>query len=335
MVLSASLASHSGRLRLNGSCDRSSFGAVAAEPDRAMRRRRAAVRSKLDAALQYWSRTATSGSQQVIVSAADGASSAVRTSAARPGFNGARHTAWNQRGRRPGERGTARVARMQLEITSISIDAIVTPTEAPDLAPDTLRATLGLPQGTPSANGVTVAVIDSGIAPSPDFGNRIAAFFDITRGALPASPSDEYGHGTHVAGLIASSGELSADGRYQGIGPRVRLVGMKVLDASGAGRTSDVIRAVELTTLLRPVLGVQIINLSLGHPIYESAARDPLVRAVETAVRAASSSSSPPATTGRGLRTMKSDSAASHRRATHFGNHCRRRRDLRHDEPGR
>ena len=61
---------------------------------------------------------------------------------------------------------------------------------------------------------------------------------------------------------------------------------MKVLDAGGAGRTSDVIRAVEYATSRRAALGIQIINLSLGHPIYEAASRDPLVRAVEAASRA-------------------------------------------------
>ena len=154
-----------------------------------------------------------------------------------------------------------------LPVSSISIDAVVTATsevEAP--APESLRATLGLPRDTPAGAGVTVAVIDSGIAASADFSNRIVAFFDVTRVALPTSPSDAYGHGTHVAGLIAGAGALAAGALYQGVGPQVRLVGMKVLDANGAGRTSDVIRAVELATLLRPILGINIINLSLGHP---------------------------------------------------------------------
>src|SRR5207247_3417956 len=62
------------------------------------------------------------------------------------------------------------------------------------------------------------------------------------------SPSDGYGHGTHVAGLIAGSGALTGGSSYQGMAPQARLIGMKVLDATGAGRTSDVIRAVEYAT---------------------------------------------------------------------------------------
>ena len=81
--------------------------------------------------------------------------------------------------------------------------------------------------------GVGVAIIDSGIAPSGDFTGRITGFYDFTHGADGASvaPYDDYGHGTHVAGLIGSSGALS-NARFQGVAPAVRLVGLKVLDAT-------------------------------------------------------------------------------------------------------
>ena len=247
-----------------------------------------ATSSKVDAALRQWAVSGDTRPRQVIVSAAGGALGSVVTLVAGLGST--------VLGTLPGI--NAAVARVDLPdlaalacalpVSSISLDAVVRAAgqveSAP--APATLRATLGLPRDTPAGTGVTVAVIDSGIARSADFANRIVAFFDVTRGLLPTTPSDAYGHGTHVAGLIAGTGMLSGDGRYQGVGPQVRLVGMKVLDANGAGRTSDVIRAVELTTLLKPVLGVQIMNLSLGHPIYEPAASDPLVRAVEAASRA-------------------------------------------------
>ena len=61
---------------------------------------------------------------------------------------------------------------------------------------------------------------------------------------------------------------------------------LKVLDASGAGYTSDVIRAIDFAVANRTRLGIDIINLSLGHPIFEPAASDPLVQAVERASRA-------------------------------------------------
>jgi serine protease AprX len=69
------------------------------------------------------------------------------------------------------------------------------------------------------------------------------------------------------------------------VAPKARLIALKVLNQNGAGNTSDVISAIEFATTNRVRLGVDIINLSLGHPIYEPAATDPLVLAVEAAVR--------------------------------------------------
>ena len=154
----------------------------------------------------------------------------------------------------------------------------------------TVRDTLGLPHyaaldpSVPTgASGVGVAVIDSGIEPSASFDGRITAFYDFTRGRPRASqPYDDYGHGTHVAGLIGSSGRLS-NSEFQGVAPGVRFVGLKVLDKTGAGKTSDVINAIEFVIANRARLNVQVINLSLGHPIYAPAEDDPLVQAVEQA----------------------------------------------------
>ena len=155
----------------------------------------------------------------------------------------------------------------------------------------TLRDTLGLPHyaaldpSVPTgAGGIGVAIIDSGIAPSADFKGRITSFWDFsTPGPVQAvTPYDDFGHGTHVAGLIGSSGVLS-NYDFQGIAPDVRLVGVKVLDSTGQGKTSDVIRAIGFVIANRSWLGVQVINLSLGHPILSAAADDPLVQAVEKA----------------------------------------------------
>jgi serine protease AprX len=163
------------------------------------------------------------------------------------------------------------------------------PVPAPQAPPNVLRETLGLSRVATAdidgATGIGVAIIDSGIAPNDDFAGRIVGFYDFTRGGVATSPYDDYGHGTHVAGLIGASGRLS-NYEFQGIAPAVHMVGLKVLDSKGQGRTSDVISALEFVVANRARLNVHIVNISLGHPIYAPAKDDPLVQAVEQATAA-------------------------------------------------
>jgi serine protease AprX len=152
-----------------------------------------------------------------------------------------------------------------------------------------LRETLGLPQvparTAPSGSGIGVVIIDSGIAPLGDFRGRISAFYDFTRGGRPSLPYDDFGHGTHVAGLIGSSGAQS-NGRLTGVAPGVHFIGLKVLNRRGQGRTSDVIAAIEFAVANKARLRADVMNISLGHPVYAPAEDDPLVQAVERAVAA-------------------------------------------------
>ena len=187
------------------------------------------------------------------------------------------------------------------DVLSVSLDAAVTatgsnkkssptPTTTTSLSEFdhvlTLKQSLGL-QGWFSGASMTVAIIDSGIQNSTDFSGRIVGMYDFTNGRDGAltSPSDEYGHGTHVAGLIGSSG-ASSNGRYAGVAPGIKILSLKVLDKKGSGKTSAVIDALAFAVANKDKFGIRVVNLSLGHPIYESAATDPLVEAVEAAVRA-------------------------------------------------
>ena len=68
------------------------------------------------------------------------------------------------------------------------------------------------------------------------------------------------------------------------------MTGLKVLDGTGAGNTSDVIAALQYVTANKARLNVQIVNMSLGHPIWAPAANDPLVQAVQQARPRGSSS---------------------------------------------
>jgi len=97
------------------------------------------------------------------------------------------------------------------DVLSMSIDATLTGTLNPGVVPvqgTLLRSTLGLastPQrGDVSGAGVGVAIVDSGILQQLDFDRRITAFYDFTKGGVACAPYDDYGHGTHVAGVIAA-----------------------------------------------------------------------------------------------------------------------------------
>jgi serine protease AprX len=179
-------------------------------------------------------------------------------------------------------------------VAGCAVDADVTATAAargvaqstsPARVASSLLGNLGLTNLSGGGSGVTVA-LDSGLYPSKAFQGRIKAFYDFTGGEFRrVRPFDDYGHGTHVAGLIGGA-QAAGDQEYQGVAPAVNFVVLKVLDANGAGKASDVIRAIEFAAANASDdrLGIDIINLSLGHPIYQPAAEDPLVQAVERAV---------------------------------------------------
>ena len=81
-----------------------------------------------------------------------------------------------------------------------------------------------------TGQGVTVAVLDTGIDNLPDFSGRLIGGVDLTNGNNPYQ--DSYGHGTFVAGLIAGDG-TSSGGQYSGEAPGAKLVSIKVAGADG------------------------------------------------------------------------------------------------------
>ena len=75
-----------------------------------------------------------------------------------------------------------------------------------------------------TGTGIGVAILDTGLYPHIDFGERIRGFQDFL-GHRPY-PYDDSGHGTHVAGILAGDGTAS-DRRYQGVAPGCLLVAAK------------------------------------------------------------------------------------------------------------
>ncbi len=133
--------------------------------------------------------------------------------------------------------------------------------------------------------GVGVAIIDSGVASwHDDLGSdRVVRFADFVN--FQPDAYDDYGHGTHVAGIIAGNGHDSG-GRRRGIAPGATLLVEKVLDANGEGYISNVIAAIDYAIANRDALHIRVINLSVAAGVYESFNTDPLTLAAKRAVEA-------------------------------------------------
>jgi len=113
-----------------------------------------------------------------------------------------------------------------------------------------------LDPGGDAGAGVKVAVVDTGIDLShPDLAPNIAGGYNAIDPS--ASPADDNGHGTHVAGIIAAAANGTG---VIGVAPRVALYAVKVLDSRGNGYYSDIIAGIAWCI----EHDMQVINLSLG-----------------------------------------------------------------------
>jgi serine protease AprX len=165
-----------------------------------------------------------------------------------------------------------------------------------------------------NGQGVVVAILDSGISAHRALTGKVLASVSMIAGQPTA---DEYGHGTHVAGIITGTGAYSAGVTSQyagGIAPGAQLVNVRVLGDDGVGNTSDVIAGIDWVIANKARYNIKLMNLSLGHAVTEPVAFDPLCAAVERAYRAGSSSLRPPGMLER-CPTERRSSAASLRPA--------------------
>jgi hypothetical protein len=150
-------------------------------------------------------------------------------------------------------------------VSSVSLDPVVhavnvTPNDPGWAYEDGFRranvdAVWSTTTGSPST---LVAVVDSGVTPNADLAGRVVAGSDFVNG--DSDPSDDNGHGTNVATILAGKGN---DGEgIAGACWTCRVLAIKVLDASGNGTESDVSSGV-VEAVDR---GAKIINLSLASP---------------------------------------------------------------------
>jgi len=168
-------------------------------------------------------------------------------------------------------------------IRSVALDRPVTGTlerTAAAVGATWVREDLGL-DGT----GIGVAIVDSGVTNwHDDLGSRaVIHYVDFVTSLMV--PHDDYGHGTHVAGIIAGNG-YDSDGARRGIAPGARLIVLKVLDESGDGHISNVIAAMDYAVEHRAQFNIRVLNLSVAAGVYESYTTDPLTLAARRAVDA-------------------------------------------------
>lgn len=217
----------------------------------------------------------------------------------------------------------ANVNAESLTIRATDLEALANDPDVEVVAPNReVRAALDVVAPTVGADlvwaagrtgtGVGVAVIDSGVNEKiRDFGDALGRtdatsnygrvvysenfLVPKTRTDGTANPAryegkDEYGHGTHVAGIIAGNGYISLKDMplrvIKGIAPTARIINLKVLDKNGVGNDAAVIEAIDRAIKLKGSYNIRVINLSLGRRIYQTFGKDPLCLAVERAWKA-------------------------------------------------
>ena len=128
-----------------------------------------------------------------------------------------------------------------------------------------------------TGKGQNIAIIDSGIFPHPDLKDRIVGWVDFAEGKK--KPTDKYGHGTHVAGLVAGSG-LKSHGAIKGVAPDAGLVGVRI------GSIADAIKALHWVIENKDELNISVVNMSLGDIASQGWKNDPWAQATQQAIEA-------------------------------------------------
>jgi serine protease AprX len=148
------------------------------------------------------------------------------------------------------------------------------------------------PRFPATGQGVGVAVIDTGIDGTlPDFRAADGSFRVVASAVVnpdATTADDRYGHGTHVAGLVAGNGRRLAPSdplynRYLGTAPDAHLVSIKVSDDQGNATLIDVIDGLQFAVDFKDKYGIRVVNLSLSSTAAQSYREDPLDAAAEAA----------------------------------------------------
>jgi serine protease AprX len=130
---------------------------------------------------------------------------------------------------------------------------------------------------------IGVAVIDSGIFTDRDFTitpKKPHIRIKVSQSFNSESPADDFGHGTHVAGIIGGNGNAS-DGLYAGIAPKVDLINLKISDEQGFAYESDTVDAMQWVFENKDLYNIRVVNLSIQSTIAQPYHESPLDAAAE------------------------------------------------------
>lgn len=152
------------------------------------------------------------------------------------------------------------------DTTSLDLDGYTNignlPVEAFDNAARSLIGSNAPQVSGYTGRGYTVAIIDTGVDyRHPALAGDYIGGWDFVDN--DADPMDLNGHGTHVAGIISGS-----DPNYLGIAPDVKIVALRVLDASGSGSYGNVLSALQWVESHRAEYNIVAVNMSLGSGNY-------------------------------------------------------------------
>jgi serine protease AprX len=137
-----------------------------------------------------------------------------------------------------------------------------------------------------TGNGVTVALLDTGVYNHPDLAGRVVCGVDLTiESTGPANCQDTFGHGTFMAGLIAGNG-ASSYGKYRGTAPQARIVSVKAAGFDGSTDVSTILAGIQWIVSHKDEYGIRAMNLSLGSDSAQDYRLSPLNSAVEKAWQA-------------------------------------------------
>ena len=185
-------------------------------------------------------------------------------------------------------------APVHMNVTDTGYGYDTTDAGSPYLIAQTIGATTAWALGY-LGQGVDVAMIDTGVIPVPELAGRVINGPDLS----PESQvdalryMDTYGHGTHMAGLIAgrdanlAAGQIPNRMNYTGVAPDARIVSVKVATYNGSSDVSQVLAAIDWVVQHRNSdgLNIRVLNLSFGTDSVQDYRFDPLSYAAEVAWR--------------------------------------------------